>query len=596
MRLIQPSDRIHWERFQSEGVLSKEIDPIVASSWKRLRHIGVQAQIKAAPMAESSELSTLLNQMQPLRDLSSRAYNQSSEVLKDSGCMIALATPAGTVIDVKGDQRIIERGHENSLSIGGQWGEQFIGTNAIGTSIIELAPTFIHGANHYCDDIQRWSCAAAPIFDPFDGSLRGVLDISGASDVFLPQNFFLAITLARQISDLLALDVSEQHAHLFDHLTQYRKRLGQSHTMLVDRRGMIINDTHAPQPPYACSASSLEHLEDELWLETLLQENPNHDIEPIVNNGALIGAVLVASRRNEARRKEAPDPFEDFVGLSDVIKDLKSKARNCAQVLDTVIINGEPGSGRRLLARAIHNSGGGLEDQFVALECAAQSDSAELIGVVADHLKTMREGTLCIDGATMLSQASLTDIAKTLRRTEGVVAKKKRKMRVILLTELNGPDKARLSKLQGETFADVESSTLDIPPLRNQTDDIIEIAKRFIRQAAKQAGRPIPVLTSNAQKVLKSYLWPGNIRELRVEMNSLVLFCRGGIIGSRDLPRHFFTNKAAPTERERIAECLMENQWNVSATARALNMARSTLYLKLEAYQLTKRFNEEQAL
>lgn len=544
-------------------------------------------------MAEKSDLPKFFDQMQHLRELSCRAYIQSSEVLKDSGCMIALATPSGTVVDVKGDQRIIERGLENNLSVGGQWGEQFIGTNAIGTSIIELAPTFIHGAHHYCDEIQKWSCAAAPIFDPFDGTLRGVLDISGASDVFLPQNFILATTLARQISDLLALRLREQHEHLFDHLTQFRKRLGQSDTMLVDRRGTVINDTQEPQAPYAYSASSLEHLEDSLWLETLLQENPNHDIEPILKDGALIGAVLVTTRRKRAGAKDAVDPFEDFVGQSDVIKTLESKARNCAKAFDTIIINGEPGSGRRLLARAIHRSGGGQDEQFLTLECGTQSDSAELAMVFADRMKTMREGTLCLDDAMALSKSSLKSVVKTLRRAKSIGAKK---TRVILLTEPNGLGTVRRSKLQGDIFAGIESHTLDIPPLRDRADDIGAIARRFIEQAAKQAGRPAPVLTKNAQKVLKSYPWPGNLRELRVEMNSLVLFCRGGLISARDLPRHFFKAKPQSTERERIVESLRDNQWNMSATARSLEMARSTLYLKLEAYEIAKQPRDKQAL
>lgn len=592
MRLIQPTDRAHWERFQSDGVLSKDIDPVVASSWKRLRHIGVQTRLKAAPMAESSDLPKIFDQMQQLRELSCRAYNQSSEVLRDSGCMIALATPNGTVVDVKGDPRIIERGLENNLSVGGQWGEQFIGTNAIGTSIIELAPTIIHGAHHYCDEIQKWSCAAAPIFDPFDGTLRGVLDISGASDVFLPQNFVLATTLAGQISDLLALHVSEQHEHLFDHLTQFRKRLGQSDTMLVDRRGTVINDTQQPHAPYAYSASSLEQLEDDLWLEALLQENPSHDIEPIIKDGALVGAVLVAARRNRAGPKLAVDPFEDFVGQSDAIKNLKRMARSCAQTFDTIIINGEPGSGRRLLARAIHRSGGGQEDQFRVLECGAE-DSSELAMIFADRLKTMREGTLCLDDAMTLSKSSLKAVVKALRRAKSTGAKK---TRVILLTEPNGLGTAKRSSLHGDTCAGIDSHTLDIPPLRDRADDIGEIAKRFIQQAAKQAGRPAPVLTRNAQKTLTSYPWPGNLRELRVEMNSLVLFCRGGLISARDLPRHFFKTKAPSSERDRIVECLRQNQWNRSATARALNMARSTLYLKLETYKIAQQPPDTQAL
>lgn len=581
--LPRSSVRSAWEQFQSEGTLAEGIDPIIARSWKRARGFGVLPNIKTAPKAESVGLARQFREMTEVNKLSERVLSSAHVVLRDSGCMIVMAAPDGTVIKTAGDERIIDQGHENHLSVGGQWNEAYIGTNAIGTSIREKAPSLVHGPQHFCEDIQKWSCAAAPILDPIDGALRGILDISGASDAFLPQNFALAVSLAEQIKLLLALKISQHHRSLLDQFTQLRARWGHSHLKLFDQRGIMIYDTLKPHLPYQTSGLMLHEMGERLWLDALLQNHPNFDAEPIVKDKNVIGALLIAARRRVVRPSKPGDPFARFIGETDAIVNLKTKARCAASTSSPIMITGEPGTGRKLLARAIHEAAGGQQDGITFVDCA----TAQHLTDNKDALNAcLLKETICLDEIsdhlTEFQNHILKHIASNKKHSN------RNHPRIIMLAHQN------LTKWPSHGAVKTHRTFLQIPPLRERREDIIRLANHIVANTAALAKRPAPVFSSNAQKILHSYHWPGNIRELRVELTSLILHCRGGVIAAKDLPQHFSRPAemaAIPkttSEREAIIGVIQAHRGNMSRAARALGIARSTLYLKLQTHNISQ--------
>lgn len=589
MKRLRSQVRSAWEQFQSEGTLADGIDPIIARSWKRARRFGVLSGLKAAPQANSASLGHHLHKMSDVLGLSDSVLSQGRLLLQDSGCMIVMTAPDGTVVSTTGDERVIDQGRENHLSVGGRWDEALIGTNAIGTSIREKAPSLVHGSQHFCEDIQKWSCAASPILDPVDGAVRGVLDISGASDTFLPQNYALAVSLADQIKHLLSLKISQEHEYLLDQFIQLRTRWGNNPLMLFDQRGTKIYDTSQPHLPYQPSGLVLPDMGEKAWLDALLQNHPTYDAELIIRDKAVVGAVLVAARRRPAGPTTASDPFSSFIGQTDAIVELKKSSRRAAQTSSPIVIKGEPGTGRRRLARAIHKAAGGDDHGVVFIDSRKAREPIEAERTLAH---SVHGETICLEDTTELPPEFLSRFLKNISPNK--VQTRQPPPRVIILTCQDLDEIAGSVPSEYTHCLKTTGVQLNIPPLRERSDDIIRLANRFITNAAVLAKRPVPVLSANAQKVLRSYHWPGNVRELQVELSTLVLFCPGGIIAAEDLPRHFHhrhdrsKTQAPLPEREKIIRAIRENQGNMSRTARALGIARSTLYLKLETHSISK--------
>ena len=115
-----------------------------------------------------------------------------------------LTDPTGLIIETQGDARVIDAGRAVHLEHGGRWSEADIGTNAIGAAMAEARPVQIHGAEHFCTEVQRWTCAAVPVHDPSEGELVGVVDISGPASTFNPQSLALAVAVGHQVESFLA--------------------------------------------------------------------------------------------------------------------------------------------------------------------------------------------------------------------------------------------------------------------------------------------------------------------------------------------------------------------------------------------------------
>jgi transcriptional regulator of acetoin/glycerol metabolism len=128
------------------------------------------------------------------------------------------------IIDTQGDARAIDAGRENHLEHGGRWSESDIGTNAIGTAMAEARPVQIHGPEHFCADIQRWTCAAAPVRHPLDGEILGVVDISGPASTFSPQSLAFAVSIGQHIEGMLAHATKCDHEQLLRRFLSKRSR------------------------------------------------------------------------------------------------------------------------------------------------------------------------------------------------------------------------------------------------------------------------------------------------------------------------------------------------------------------------------------
>ena len=154
--------------------------------------------------------------------------------------MIILTDSSGLVLETAGDPRTIDFGQVIHLEQGGRWKEADIGTNAIGTAIAESQPVQIHGLEHFCSEVKRWTCAATPIWHPTDGKLLGVIDISGPVRTFNPQSLAFAVALGRQIEGTLAQSIEYDHERLLRYFMMKRSLWASVDVLAIDQRGRIV--------------------------------------------------------------------------------------------------------------------------------------------------------------------------------------------------------------------------------------------------------------------------------------------------------------------------------------------------------------------
>ena len=194
-----------WERFVGGGDAPVAVRSAVASSWQRSKNFQVDIDSHGAPVLSEGELYRKRADNALLTASTRLATQRASQSLAESGSMLILTDGSGHIIETIGDTRTIETGREVHLEHGGCWTEEKIGTNAIGTAMAAMQPVQIHATEHFCAEVQRWTCAAAPVFHPIDRELLGVIDISGPPATFNSLNLALVVSFADHIEALMEI-------------------------------------------------------------------------------------------------------------------------------------------------------------------------------------------------------------------------------------------------------------------------------------------------------------------------------------------------------------------------------------------------------
>src|ERR1700751_103443 len=229
------------EKFVARGTLSADLRSSVAASWQRSRNHRITIDRAQAPLVEDAELFRRRCKHASLRHAARRALENSKIFLSDANSIMILTDPTGLIIDTRGDDRVIDWGRTVHLEHGGRWSEADIGTNAIGAAIAESKPVQIHGTEHFCTEVQRWTCAAVPVHDPTDGELLGVVDISGPATTFNPQSLALAVAVGHHVESVLAQSIKQDHERLLYHFLAKKSLWVNDEYIVLDRRGAILH-------------------------------------------------------------------------------------------------------------------------------------------------------------------------------------------------------------------------------------------------------------------------------------------------------------------------------------------------------------------
>jgi DNA-binding NtrC family response regulator len=323
---------------------------------------------------------------------------------------------------------------------------------------------------------------------------------------------------------------------------------------------------------------------------------------------------ILAGRRSKKRdivaRTRVPAARDPFLGTSAVINRLRDEARRLANADTPVLIQGETGSGKGVLAEWLHRNSARSEEAFIDLNCAGLSREfldSELFGhergaytgaVAAKQglLELADEGTMFLDEIGDMDpgvQAKLLKVVEEKRfRRLGDVKDRKVDARLICATHHDLPQAVADGTFRSDLYYRIAGFRLAIPPLRERREDIPGIAEHLIHALTRDLGRREVRITPAVQELLRQYDWPGNIRELRnvlerallladsVELTPDVLrFDRLGIAAERAGEMNL-----AAVERAHVLRVLEKEGGHVERAAARLGIPRSSLYQKLREY------------
>ena len=287
--------------------------------------------------------------------------------------------------------------------------------------------------------------------------------------------------------------------------------------------------------------------------------------------------------------------------------------------LDTVVyIQGDTGTGKELVARAIHKLSLRSDKPFLAINCGALSETlldSELFGYTkgaftgADSesiglFEAADGGTLFLDEIGEMSRGTQVKLLRVLQDGEvrklGATTSKKVNVRVITATHCDIAKLVVENKFREDLFYRIHVFTILTPTLKERSEDILLLAENFLQEFGRQQNKIVRKISDEAILLLKRYSWPGNIRELRNIIERATILCESDVLQPNDLPVAILNNKNGKTlsnelvtlqagsdsHKMKILASLEKNRWNKTLTAKDLNISRATLWRKMKAYSL----------
>ena len=312
--------------------------------------------------------------------------------------------------------------------------------------------------------------------------------------------------------------------------------------------------------------------------------------------------------------------FEGIIGSSASIRRVVQTCRQIAPTDATVLIEGDSGTGKELVAKAIHNNSPRRENNFVALNCAALSEGileSELFGhekgsftgAVSSRkgrFEHANGGTLFLDEVGDMPTPIQIKLLRVIENREivrvGSNDPRRVDVRLISASNRNLDDLVKEGTFRKDLYFRLKVVRIVLPPLRDRRDDIPLLIEHYLRRVAAEHGKHVTGLTPEAQAVFVAYDWPGNVRELINTLETMIVLAQGETLGVEDIPAEIRPGDGAPAaaglapgmslqdaERVLIQRTLDETNGNRQKTADMLGIGERTLYRKIKQYGLAER-------
>jgi transcriptional regulator of acetoin/glycerol metabolism len=573
----------------------------------------------------------------------------------DLGYVLMLADSEGVTLDCIGEPAS-DSPLAASLALGANWNETLAGTNGIGTCLAERRTLTCHREDHYYTGNLGLSCTATPLYDPH-GQLLGVLDVSALTSPEARDSQHLARHLTALYGRLIEdANFVQQFRDRWILRLGYAGALLDVHAELMlafDADGVIVgaNSGARRQLKQVIASGVITGVENELVGNSLsaVFRNRIADIWRIARSqdasapaqldtwsGSCYSAVISAPRGNSVTRAastatvhNAPPKLNALAGDDVRMTQLLAQAQRLASKPINMLIQGETGTGKEVLAKAIHESSQRVDKPFVAVNCAAIPESlieSELFGYMPGTFTGARSrgmigmiqrssgGTLFLDEIGDMPLALQTRLLRVLSEKEvqplGADKPVAIDLHVIAASHRDLKQMIAAGEFREDLYYRLCGATLKLPPLRERQDRVHLIRTLLNEEAIALDASGI--IEHDALEALVQYDWPGNIRQLRQVLRFLLSVTEEDGIRLEHLPEEIveglaltaasrpaltammpvvaplapmgFNDNAPPRDASRLVETLRRHHWNITEVSRELDLCRATIYRRMKRY------------
>jgi len=607
-------------------------DSSVARSWLRClqQHHLDPSQSTPPAVIEHARMLERHEQLKQILEISSIEMNSLHRQLAGSGHAVLLADANGVILN-RVTKQTEERTFEKAgLWLGADWSEACEGTNGIGTCLIEHQPLTIHRDEHFRSQHTVLTCSSSPVFDP-QGELLAVLDVSSARNDVSRQSQFHTMALvnlsAKAIESCHFLRSYEGewllrfHAQA-EYIGQFSEALlafdGDGQVRAVNQGAINLLDLSRRQ---LLGRTLLEvfdcHLDD---LLSRASTQPNACWPLYTQDGQLLFAMLRGQPRRRVHALGNMTLATPGVCLVDPA--LQTDFRRSLRVYEhdvTLLIGGETGTGKEAFAKALHKVSSRGDKPFIAINCSAIPESlieSELFGYrggsftgalkegMRGKLQQADGGTLFLDEIGDMPFSLQTRLLRVLeeRQVQPIGGETQTiDVRVISASHRDLNQQVSEGLFREDLYYRLSGLTIGLPALRERGDKL----QLLLHLLDEETRGEVVCLEEPAQKALLAYYWPGNVRQLRNVLRTLVALCEDGVIRLNELPPEFrglAALKAATTppvfappvsaplddaERCALLTVLEGQRWHMTRSAKQLGISRNTLYRKIRKYAIS---------
>lgn len=436
-------------------------------------------------------------------------------------------------------------------------------------------------------------------------SLEGILNDEGFKTTFASTGEECLKTMTVEDPDLILLDIWMPGIDGLETLKRIKQSRSQQLVIMMSGHGTIETAIKATR------LGAFDFIEKPLSLEKVLLS---------IENALKIGQLV---EENKALKEKIARDYQ-MIGASPAIERLKEQIKVAAPSSGWVLITGENGTGKELVARAIHQQSARAEKPFVEVNCAAIPEElieSELFGhekgaftgatgARRGKFDQATGGTLFLDEIGDMSLKTQAKILRILQehKFERVGGNRTIEVdvRVIAATNKNLPQEIRSGNFREDLYFRLNVLPFVVPTLRSRKDDIPRLCSHFLNFFCSKESRESKTISAEALDCLLAYNWPGNVRELKNLIERLVIMTPGQIIKPSDLPQDISNIKVEETisvnlaedlpdsykeakeifEEQFLIEKLKKNNWNISRTAEEIGLERSNLHRKIKYYQI----------
>jgi len=644
-----------WEKFiKGHSINTKQVPLPISEAWLRCKDKGIDPikgnlnqckNLKRSPNPAQNNVN-LVEQSIPFM------HNLLSIIGGNETLVLLADRDLNFVKIIAGENYLMPENFNDMKDL--NFKEDFVGNNSMSMCKEFGEPIQISGAEHYCKFFHPYTCSASPIYT-LEGRLLGVMNVTMKFHEAHPHTLGMVIAATHAIGTMLSLFSAQQKIILAHNFLKSAIQAHENGVLIIDETGIIKfsnlennqnilkntkNNNLFNQTSFydyfnpkvindvLTNGKTFTKIESQIFLPNNETVDCYVSLNPILEqNKKIIGAIISLWEKKQAYHfisesigAKAKFFFKDIISISNSMQKTINLARKAAKTYANILLIGETGTGKELLAASIHNESKYQKGPFIAVNCSAiprELIESELFGYESGAFTGAQKGgrpgkfELANGGTIFLDEIGdmpLEMQAKLLRVLQNKTISRiggnreiKLGIRVISATNKNLASEIKSGKFRKDLFFRINVFTITIPPLRERIGDIPTLATFFLHKLNDSGQTGTNQISNKAMDLLSNYAWPGNVRELENIIERSSSICEDKTLNINHIPEELFPHKVQVdskdkvnsnifniliNEKELCIKALNTTGGNITKSSKLLGISRSTFYRKMKIYSI----------